>query len=199
MIKCVKNSEGTINQLNKYGLGHYIDDSMYEVTLCQSELNSLNLGWLHFKQPGLTKTNPYVCIDIFVLDDNGNVPSGEKQRVYNGVFVKNGIQIVEFEQASEFDSEIYFELTYKKFGQTANQSTTFVLPNEKASALTSEQKTFLLSYGIEKFDDGYYVLKPREAVNVDGEYSLTLRYGKVGKETTTFKLTKVKEETDDLD
>ncbi|MGN0748800.1 MAG: hypothetical protein ACI4L1_03930 [Christensenellales bacterium] len=126
--------------------------------------------------------------DIFVLDDNGNVPSGEKQRVYNGVFVKNGIQIVEFEQASEFDSEIYFELTYKKFGQTANQSITFVLPNEKASALTSEQKTFLLSYGIEKFDDGYYVLKPREAVDVDGEYSLTLRYGKVGKETTTFKL-----------
>lgn len=69
MCICVKNSEGTMNQLNKYGLGHYIDDSMYEVTLRQSELNSLNLGWLHFKQPGLTKTNPYICVDIFVLDE----------------------------------------------------------------------------------------------------------------------------------
>ena len=69
MCICVKNSEGTMNQLNRYDLGHYIDDSMYEVTLRQSELNSLNLGWLHFKQPGLTKTNPYVVIDIFVLDE----------------------------------------------------------------------------------------------------------------------------------
>ena len=69
MCICVKHSKATMNQLKEYGFGHYIDDSMYEVTLCQSELNSLNLGWLHFKQPGLTKTNPYVCIDIFVLDE----------------------------------------------------------------------------------------------------------------------------------
>lgn len=125
--------------------------------------------------------------DLFVLDENGNIPSGEKQRVYNGTYVNNGVQIIEFEEASEFDSQIYFELKIKRFGQTSNQTTTFVLPNEKASMLTDEQKSFLLSYGLEKFD-GYYILKPRNNVQVDGEYSLTLRYGKVGKETTTFKL-----------
>lgn len=42
---------------------------MYEITLKQSELNSLNLAWLHFKQPGLTKTNPYVVVNIYVLDE----------------------------------------------------------------------------------------------------------------------------------
>lgn len=68
-VKQVKNSEGTMNQLNKYNLGHYIDDDMYEITVRQSELNSLNLGWLHFKQPGLTKERPYICVDVFVLDE----------------------------------------------------------------------------------------------------------------------------------
>ena len=35
MCKKVKNSEGTMNQLNRYGLGHYIDDDMYEDLLDQ--------------------------------------------------------------------------------------------------------------------------------------------------------------------
>lgn len=64
-----KISKNTKNQLRTVGLKHYCDEDLYETVLRQSELNSLNLGWLHFKQPGLTKTNPYVCIDVFVLEE----------------------------------------------------------------------------------------------------------------------------------
>ena len=64
-----KIDENTKNQLRTVELNHYCDEDLYETVLRQSEFNSLNLGWLHFKQPGLTKTNPYVVIDIFVLDE----------------------------------------------------------------------------------------------------------------------------------
>lgn len=64
-----KITNNTKNQLRTVELNHYINEDMYEITLKQSELNSLNLAWLHFKQPGLTKTNPYVCIEVFVLDE----------------------------------------------------------------------------------------------------------------------------------
>lgn len=64
-----KITDATKNQLRTVELNHFCDEDLYEVTLRQSELNSLNLGWLHFKQPGLTKGRPFVCVDIFVLDE----------------------------------------------------------------------------------------------------------------------------------
>ena len=64
-----KITQSTKNQLVTVELNHLCDEELYEITLRQSELNSLNLGWLHFKQPGLTKTNPYVVVDVFVLDE----------------------------------------------------------------------------------------------------------------------------------
>ena len=59
----------TKNQLRTVELYHYCDEPLYEVTIRQSEFNSLGLNWLHFKQPGLTKTNPYVVVDVYVLDE----------------------------------------------------------------------------------------------------------------------------------
>ena len=64
-----KITNNTKNQLRTVELNHYCDEDLYETVLLQSEFNSLNLGWLHFKQPGLTKTNPYVVVNIFVLDE----------------------------------------------------------------------------------------------------------------------------------
>lgn len=127
-------------------------------------------------------------LQLYVLGDDGNIVSeSERERIYYDNYVKNGVQIIEFEKANEFDSQIYFEITKKGYSQTAVESQTFTLPNESASELSEETKAWLLSFGIEKFD-GYYVLKPREDVNVDGIYSLSLKFGKSGKETITFKL-----------
>lgn len=95
-----------MNQLKRYELSHYIDDSMYEVTLKQSELNSLNLGWLHFKQPGLTKTNPYVCVDVFVLDE---FTIGFQQLYTDSIAVKiigNKELIEEIELTKRFEEKV---------------------------------------------------------------------------------------------
>lgn len=127
-------------------------------------------------------------LQLYVLGDDGNVVSeSERGRIYYDNYVKNGVQIIEFEKANEFDSQIYFEITKRGYTQTAAEAQTFMLPNESAGELPEETKQWLLSLGIEKFD-GYYVLKPRENVEVDGIYSLSLKFGKSGKETITFKL-----------
>ena len=129
-------------------------------------------------------------LNIFKIDENGNIfddEEKEEKRVYSGMFVNNGVQIIEFEKTNEFDSEIRLELTKKGFGQADSQSITISLPNEDYNKLTAEQISTLAKYGITK-GDRYYVLKPSENISVDGEYSLTLRFGNSGKETTTFKL-----------
>lgn len=131
-------------------------------------------------------------LQLYVLGNDGEPVSEEnRQRIYSDNYVKNGVQIIEFEKANEFDSQIYFEIIKQGYSQTSVEAQKFTLPNESASELSAEQKQWLLSLGIEKRDSGngsYYILKPRENVNVDGVYSLSLRFGKSGKETVTFKL-----------
>lgn len=131
-------------------------------------------------------------LQLYVLGNDGEPVSEEnRQRIYSDNYVKNGVQIIEFEKANEFDSQIYFEIIKQGYSQTSVEAQKFTLPNESASELSAEQKQWLLSLGIEKRDSengSYYILKPRENVNVDGVYSLSLRFGKSGKETVTFKL-----------
>lgn len=131
-------------------------------------------------------------LQLYVLGNDGEPVSEEnRQRIYSDNYVKNGVQIIEFQKANEFDSQIYFEIIKQGYSQTSVEAQKFTLPNESASELSAEQKQWLLSLGIEKRDSengSYYILKPRENVNVDGVYSLSLRFGKSGKETVTFKL-----------
>ena len=106
---CVKNSEGTMNQLKKYNLNHYIDDSMYETVLRQSEFNSLNLGWLHFKQPQLTKNNPYVVVNVYVLDE---FTIGFQQLYTDSIRVKiigNKELIQEIEVSKKYEEKVSWE------------------------------------------------------------------------------------------
>ncbi len=128
-------------------------------------------------------------LNLFKLDEEGNIVENEaeRERIYNDSFVNNGIQIIEFAKANEFDTQIYFELNIKRYNETSSQSITLILPNEDYDELTEEQKNNLMLYGIEKFD-GYYIIKPREGIIVDGEYNLSLKFGKSGKETIKFKL-----------
>lgn len=131
-------------------------------------------------------------LQLYVLGNDGEPVSEEnRQRIYSDNYVKNGVQIIEFEKANEFDSQIYFEIVKQGYLQTSVEAKRFTLPNESASELSAEQKQWLLSLGIEKIDSAngsYYILKPRENVNVDGIYSLSLKFGKSGKETVSFKL-----------
>ena len=131
-------------------------------------------------------------LQLYVLGNDGKpVIEADRQRIYSDNYVKNGVQIIEFEKANEFDSQIYFEIVKQGYLQTSVEAQRFTLPNESASELSAEQKQWLLSLGIEKFDSAngsYYILKPRENVNVDGIYSLSLKFGKSGKETVSFKL-----------
>ena len=101
-----KITNNTKNQLRIVELNHYIDEDMYEITLKQSELNSLNLAWLHFKQPGLTKTNPYVVVNIFVLDE---YTIGFQQLYTDSIKVKiigNKELIQEIEVSKRFEEKI---------------------------------------------------------------------------------------------
>lgn len=129
-------------------------------------------------------------LEVYRLEDNGSVSAEEsKTRVYSSNYVKNGVQIIEFEEANEFDSEVYFELVKTSYDKKSKE--TIILPNAKAKDLSDEQKTYLLSYGIEKVDESnrsYYVLKPREGVDVDASYTLSLLFGKSGRETINFNL-----------
>ena len=131
-------------------------------------------------------------LQLYVLGNDGQpVAEADRQRIYSDNYVKNGVQIIEFEKANEFDSQIYFEIVKQGYLQTSVEAKRFTLPNESASELSAEQKQWLLSLGIEKIDSAngsYYILKPRENVNVDGIYSLSLKFGKSGKETVSFKL-----------
>ena len=131
-------------------------------------------------------------LQLYVLGNDGEpVAEADRQRIYSDNYVKNGVQIIEFEKANEFDSQIYFEIIKQGYSQTSVEAQRFTLPNESASELSAEQKQWLLSLGIEKIDSAngsYYILKPRENVNVDGIYSLSLKFGKSGKETVSFKL-----------
>lgn len=131
-------------------------------------------------------------LQLYVLGNDGEpVAEAARQRIYSDNYVKNGVQIIEFEKANEFDSQIYFEIVKQGYLQTSVEAQRFTLPNESASELSAEQKQWLLSLGIEKIDSAngsYYILKPRENVNVDGIYSLSLKFGKSGKETVSFKL-----------
>lgn len=131
-------------------------------------------------------------LQLYVLGNDGQpVAEADRQRIYSDNYVKNGVQIIEFEKANEFDSQIYFEIVKQGYLQTSVEAQRFTLPNESASELSAEQKQWLLSLGIEKIDSAngsYYILKPRENVNVDGIYSLSLKFGKSGKETVSFKL-----------
>lgn len=121
-------------------------------------------------------------LDLYVLDEGGN-PT--EQRVYTNSFVKNGIEIKDFQATSEFDSSVYFEITKQNFGNGTIQK--IVLPTEEFDELSSSQIQALASFGITKHD-GYYILKPADGISVDGEYSVSLCFGKSGKETINFKL-----------
>ena len=101
-----KITNNTKNQLRTVELNHYIDEDMYEITLKQSEFNSLNLGWLHFKQPQLTKNNPYVVVNIFVLDE---FTIGFQQLYSDSIAVKiigNKELIHEIEITKRFEEKI---------------------------------------------------------------------------------------------
>ena len=181
-----------------YSYTSSIQNPGYYVLIVESQYSGYKT-WLSTsntaRQETLTSTQIYVFqikeqtpnLTLFVLGDDGEVVEENPTRVYDGTYVKNGVQIVEFEQANEFDSRIYFELTKTGYGQSASQSEIITLPNEAYDELTSEQIAYLASYGIVKYD-GYYILKPTERVSVDGEYNLSLRFGNSGRETVSFKL-----------
>lgn len=106
MKKITKNTK---NQLRTVELDHYCDEDLYEITLRQSEFNSLNLGWLHFKQPGLTKTNPYVVVDVYVLDE---FTIAFQQLYTDSIAVKvigNKDLICEIENTKRFEERISWE------------------------------------------------------------------------------------------
>lgn len=130
-------------------------------------------------------------LEVYRLDENGNVVEGsERVRVYSDNYVKNGVQIIEFEKANEFDSEVSFELV-KTLYETTKDEITINLPNAKAEDLTEEQKAYLSSFGISKESKNgseYYVLKNSSGVDVDAKYTLSLKFGKTGKETISFML-----------
>lgn len=189
---------GTYTLQNNYSYTSTIQNPGYYVLIVKSEYSGYKT-WLSTsntaRQETLTSTQIYVFqikeqtpnLTLFVLGDDGEIVEENPTRVYDGTYVKNGVQIVEFEQANEFDSRIYFELTKTGYGQSASQSEIITLPNEAYDELTSEQIAYLASYGIVKYD-GYYILKPTEGVSVDGEYNLSLRFGNSGRETVSFKL-----------
>ena len=181
-----------------YSYTSTIQNPGYYVLIVKSEYSGYKT-WLSTsntaRQETLTSTQIYVFqikeqtpnLTLFVLGDDGEIVEENPTRVYDGTYVKNGVQIVEFEKANEFDSRIYFELTKTGYGQSASQSEIINLPNEAYDELSSEQIAYLASYGITKYD-GYYVLKPAEGVSVDAEYNLSLRFGNSGRETVSFKL-----------
>ncbi len=181
-----------------YSYTSTIQNPGYYVLIVKSQYSGYKT-WLSTsntaRQETMTSTQIYVFqikeqtpnLTLFVLGDDGEIVEENPTRVYDGTYVKNGVQIVEFEQANEFDSRIYFELTKTGYGQSASQSEIITLPNEAYDELTSEQIAYLASYGIVKYD-GYYILKPTEGVSVDGEYNLSLRFGNSGRETVSFKL-----------
>lgn len=190
--------DGTYTLQNNYSYTSSIQNPGYYVLIVESKYSGYKT-WLSTsntaRQETLTSTQIYVFqikeqtpnLTLFVLGDDGEIVEENPTRVYDGTYVKNGVQIVEFEQANEFDSRIYFELTKTGYGQSASQSEIITLPNEAYDELTSEQIAYLASYGIVKYD-GYYILKPTEGVSVDGEYNLSLRFGNSGRETVSFKL-----------
>ena len=101
-----KITNNTKNQLRTVELNHYCDEDLYETVLLQSEFNSLNLGWLHFKQPQLTKNNPYVVVNIFVLDE---YTIGFQQLYTDSIKVKiigNKELIQEIEVSKRFEEKI---------------------------------------------------------------------------------------------
>lgn len=191
--------DGEFKLQDGYGYTSILEKPGYYVVTVQSKYDSYKT-WV-----GATKTarteeqvveQVYVFqikqqtsnLQLYILGNDGEiVPEENRERIYADNYVKNGVQIIEFEKANEFDSQIYFEITKKGYTQTAAGVQTITLPNESASELSDETKQWLLSYGIEKFD-GYYVLKPRNNVEVDGVYTLSLKFGKNGKETISFKL-----------
>ena len=189
---------GTYTLQNNYSYTSTIQNPGYYVLIVKSEYSGYKT-WLSTsntaRQETLTSTQIYVFqikeqtpnLTLFVLGDDGEVVEENPTRVYDGTYVKNGVQIVEFEKANEFDSRIYFELTKTGYGKSASQSEIINLPNEAYDELSSEQIAYLASYGIVKYD-GYYILKPTEGVSVDGEYNLSLRFGNSGRETVSFKL-----------
>ena len=168
--------------------GYYVVKATWEYEGYKSWLSASN----GVKAETLTASQYYVFqikeqsanMELFVLGDNGSLTT---EKVYTNTYVKNGVQIIELEETSEFDSKIYFELTKQGYSQSASQAQTIVLPSEKASELSQAQKDMLASFGITK-EDGYYILKPTDNVFVDGKYSLSLRFGKAGKETIEFML-----------
>lgn len=104
-----KITNNTKNQLRTVELNHYCDEDLYETVLLQSEFNSLNLGWLHFKQPGLTKNNPYVVVNIFVLDE---YTVGFQQLYSDSIKVKiigNYELIHEIEITKRFEERVSWE------------------------------------------------------------------------------------------
>ena len=104
-----KITNNTKNQLRTVELNHYCDEDLYETVLLQSEFNSLNLGWLHFKQPGLTKTNPYVVVNIFVLDE---FTIGFQQLYTDSIRVKiigNKELIQEIEVSKKYEEKVSWE------------------------------------------------------------------------------------------
>ena len=75
-------------------------------------------------------------LQLYVLGNDGEPVSEEnRQRIYSDNYVKNGVQIIEFEKANEFDSQIYFEIIKQGYSQTSVEAQKFTLPNESASEL----------------------------------------------------------------
>lgn len=104
-----KITNNTKNQLRTVELNHYCDEDLYETVLLQSEFNSLNLGWLHFKQPGLTKNNPYVVVNVYVLDE---FTIGFQQLYTDSIRVKiigNKELIQEIEVSKKFEERVSWE------------------------------------------------------------------------------------------
>lgn len=104
-----KITNNTKNQLRTVELNHYCDEDLYETVLLQSEFNSLNLGWLHFKQPGLTKNNPYVVVNVYVLDE---FTIGFQQLYTDSIRVKiigNKELIQEIEVSKKYEEKVSWE------------------------------------------------------------------------------------------
>ena len=127
--------------LQNYSYTSSIQNPGYYVLIVESQYSGYKT-WLSTsntaRQETLISTQIYVFqikeqtpnLTLFVLGDDGEIVEENPTRVYDGTYVKNGVQIVEFEQANEFDSRIYFELTKTGYGQSASQSEIITLPNE---------------------------------------------------------------------
>jgi hypothetical protein len=129
-------------------------------------------------------------LDIYQLDDDGTTANNIDTAIriysgsynngnYTGSYAKNGVQILEVDSGSIFDSAVTLTIQYRTFTQTDAQMVNITLPTASASELTANQISYLAGYGITKYD-GYYTLTG------DGHYSVKLNFGKSGSTSCLF-------------